>query len=438
MAKAKKKREERVGRAELSVRRTPELDFSRAQEAQRPNQRLAERVSHFRGSACLEAKQICERRRREGLPVYDFGIGETKGALREEVREAGISAYRESKTGYMDPAGIPELRDAVVDWLDLREHYSAENVVVTVGAKQSIFNTFAARCDPGDALFVECAPWVSYLPIATSLGIRGQAIDPLPEHQGPLKVTAEALEHHVRMTPRTKLVLVNTPCNPTGQVYNKLELESLLEVCLRHNLFLVVDMLYWRYLYDDQQFPVLTEEKEARDALILIDGFSKNFRGAGGLRIGWTVAPRDITQAMIRLQSHTTSGASTPAQYAALAAVTTPYDDEMVRELQSKRDLFEEYAAQIDGISFHKTRGAYYSFWDVRELFGRKTESGDTIENSDDLMNYLIEEAGVVGVTGTAFERDGYLRFMFHIDDETIREGLTAAKEAIHRLQRVD
>lgn len=398
-------------------------------------ERVSAKLAKFRPSLTLELKRLVAERLGEGLPVYDFGLGETKGELPAHIRKAGEEAFRRGHTMYGDPAGLPELREAVLGWLGLHDHYGIENVVVTAGAKQSLFNVFLAVCNPADCVLFDAAPWVSYQPLATAAYAFPVMVLPAAGETNYLKVTPDDLRRNLSMRPHAKLFLINSPVNPTAQMYSAKELNSLFDVCVEHKMYFVLDRLYWRVVFDRQAFPEPALDDERKRWLIQVDGLSKNWRRTGGLRIGWSVAPSDVSRAMGNLQSHYTSGPATPTQHAALAAICTPYDDEMCRDLQRKRDLLREHAREIPHVKLWPTPATFYSFWDVRACFGKRTAQGATLRNSDDVMRYLVTAGGVVTASGTGFMQDGYLRLSFATPDEEIIQGMTAAKEALGELK---
>jgi aspartate aminotransferase len=366
--------------------------------------------------------------------VYDFGLGETKGALPEDLRAAGERAYREQRTMYGDPAGLPELRRRVLSWLGLEQHYGPEDVVVTAGAKQSLFNIFLAVCNPADAVLFDAAPWVSYQPLAVAA--YAVPIMVLPRAEGSrLKVTAEDLRRNLQLRPHVKLFLLNNPCNPTAQLYDAREVEELLAVCVEHRVYFVLDRLYWRLVFDGVAYPEPRVDAETKPWLVQVDGLSKNFRRAGGLRIGWSVAPRDLARAMTNLQSHYTSGPSTPAQHVALAAVTRAYDGELLHDLEEKRDRVTAWTGRLPGVDVWPSPATFYSFWDVTGTFGKRAPDGRSIAGSEDLAAYLVERAGVVTAAGAAFLQEGYLRVSFAVPAEELEAGLAAAAEALGELR---
>ncbi|MDH4043908.1 MAG: aminotransferase class I/II-fold pyridoxal phosphate-dependent enzyme [Gemmatimonadota bacterium] len=398
------------------------------------HERISTKISKFRPSLTLELKRLVGERVEAGLPVHDFGLGETKGDLAPHIREAGERAYREGHTMYGDPAGLPEVRKAVLRWLGLEQQYGPENVVITAGAKQSLFNIFLAICNPADIVLFDAAPWVSYQPLAVASYATPIMVLPAAGETHRLKVGPDDLIRNLRMRPHAKLFLLNSPVNPTAQLYAAEEIETLLQICVAHRIYFVLDRLYWKIVFDGGTFPEPRIDAETKPWLIQVDGLSKNFRRTGGLRIGWSVAPTDVSRAMVNLQSHYTSGPAVPTQLSARAAIEQAYDPEMLHDLELKRDLLLREVAGIPLVNVWPTPASFYSFWDVRQALGRTTPSGEVLHTSDDVAAYLIHEGGVVTASGTGFMQDGYLRLSFATPDETIRAGMRAAKEAMGRL----
>jgi len=398
------------------------------------HERISAKLGKFRPSLTLALKSLVGDRVAAGLPVHDFGLGETKGDLAPHIREAGERAFHDGHTMYGDPAGLPEVRRTVLDWLDLGDHYDLDSVVVTAGAKQSLFNIFLAICNPADIVLFDAAPWVSYQPLAVAAYATPIMVLPSAGDGSRLKVTPEDLRRNLRMRPHAKMFLLNNPVNPTAQLYSAEEVEALLRVCVEHRIYFVLDRLYWRIVFDGAVFPEPRIDAETRPWLIQVDGLSKNFRRTGGLRIGWSVGPADITKAMINLQSHYTSGPAVPTQLAARAAIAHQYDPEMVRDLQAKRDLLHREAHGMAHVRIWPSPASFYSFWDVRGAFGRTTPEGDVLRTSDDVAAYLVRSAGVVTASGSGFMQDGYLRISFATPDDTIVQGVRAAQAAFKQL----
>ena len=400
-----------------------------------PNERISAKLSKFHTSLTLALKARTEARREEDLPVYDFGLGETKGELAPYIREAGRKAFTEGHTMYADPAGLPELRAEVLKWLGLDKVYDIVNVVITAGAKQSLFNAFLAICNPADAVLLDAAPWVSYQPLVTAAYGFPVAVIPTGGAENGLKTEPHDLLRNLRMRPHAKIFVLNNPVNPTAQLYTRDQVNALLQICVEHQIYFALDRLYWRILFDVDEYPEPRIDPETKKWLITVDGMSKNFRRTGGLRIGWTVAPDDVAVAMVNLQSHYTAGPARPAQDAALSAIRHPYTGDMVRELRKKRDLLHAEAKDMPHIRIWPTPATFYSFWDVRGAFGKKTPDGEILETSDDVSQYLVEHEGVVTASGSAFLQDGYLRLSFAIEEQTIRDGMAAARRALEGLR---
>lgn len=397
--------------------------------------RISAKLSKFQPSITLALKRLAGERVEKGLPVYDFGLGENRGELAPHIRKAGEDAYREGRTMYGDPAGVPELRQAVLQWLGLADHYGADEVVITAGAKQSLFNIFLAVCNPGDFVLFDAAPWVSYQPLAIAAYASPIMVLPRAGSGSGLKVTPEDLRRNLKMRPHAKLFLLNNPVNPTGQLYSAEEVEALLRVCLEYRIYFVLDRLYWRLVFDGADYPEPRVDEETKPWLIQVDGLSKNWRRTGGLRVGWSVGPADVTRAMANLQSHYTAGPAIPTQHSALAAIVGMYDPELKRDLQRKRDLLQAEARALPYVEVWPTLASFYSFWDVRGTFGKLTPEGTTIRSSDELAEYLLHSAGVVTAPGTAFMQDGFLRISFATPDEQIIEGARAVRKALDKLR---
>ena len=398
-------------------------------------ERISAKLTKFHPSLTLELKRLAGERRARGLPVYDFGLGETKGELAGHIREAGERAYRDGETMYGDPAGIPELREAALRWLGLEREYTPENVLITSGAKQGLFNIFLAVANPADCVLFDAAPWVSYQPLAVTAYAVPVMVLPAAGDANYLKVTPDDLRRNLRMRPHAKLFLLNNPVNPTGQLYSAEEVEALLAVCIEHRIYFVLDRLYWRLVFDGRVFPEPRVDNESKRWLIQVDGLSKNFRRTGGIRIGWTIAPTDLARAMVNLQSHYTAGPAIPTQHSSLAAITQPYTTELRDDMQRKRDLIVQETRALPFVKVWPTPATFYSFWDVRECFGKNTPAGETIRSSDDVTAYLLAEAGVVTASGTGFLQEGYLRISFATPDEHITAGIQAAAKALGALR---
>lgn len=401
-----------------------------------PAQRLSAKMAKFQPSLTLQLKQLVNERKAAGLPVFDFGLGETKGDLDPDLRAAGERAFRDELTMYGDPSGLPELRRAVLDWLSLADHYTIDQVIITTGAKQALFNIFLAVCNPADAVLLDAAPWVSYQPLVTAAYGFPVMVLPRGPQRDRLKVSPDDLRRNLDQRPDARLFLLNNPCNPTGQLHTAEEVNALLDVCVERGVYFVLDRLYWRIVFDGQPYGEPIVNERTKPWLIQVDGMSKNFRKTGGLRIGWSVAPPDVSRAMANLQSHYTSGPAVPTQRAAIAAISKPYNMAMVGAFQQKRDLLHRETRDMPLVDIWPSPAAFYSFWDVRECLGMTTPHGEPIRTSDDVAQYLLRSEGVVTAAGSGFMQDGFLRLSFATQMDQIVDGMAATRRALGALRR--
>ena len=395
--------------------------------------RLAKRVESLGPSCTLELKQMCKYRQSLGLPIFDFGLGENKWPVCSEVKQAFIDSMKNAETGYIEPAGLPELRQEILRWLELEDQYSIEDVIVAGGAKQVLNNIFVSICDPGDTVLLAHGPWVSYAPIIECASARAVQVVSSAHNS---KLTVDDLREALDINPLSKAFLLNNPCNPTGQLYSQEEVDALVELCVQRRVYFILDRLYWRVLFQDDVYPSPRIDSQTKQWIIQVDGLSKNFAKLGGVRIGWSLGPSDLSEVMMRFQSHYSSGAATISQYAALAALRYADWQDMVADLEKKRECFWQLASKLPLVKCFPTEAAFYSWWDVSQCFGMQTAEGKTINDSNDLSHYLLSEYGVVTASGEAFGQDGFLRLCFFIDEEQIHSGLEAVRLALEALRK--
>jgi len=325
--------------------------------------RVSKRSASMGPSATHEAKRVAEERHGRGEPVYDMGIGEAQATPPQAALQGGREAFEYDRTGYAPPEGVPELRDRILHWLGVSEHYDRQNVIVSGGAKSVFDIVFTAICDPGDTLLVDAAPWVSYCPIAALRGIKSERV--IPNSDQHLKITPDDLEQAFKKAGKgVRALLVNSPCNPTAQVYWRDELEALMTKCNELGIYLILDRLYWRIMFDGHDFPAPAINDESRPNLIQVDGLSKNLGKLGGLRVGWSVLPDDVAAAVKHSQAHVSAGAAVPSQFAALHALSS-YDGQHVTWLSEKRTVMTTAATRVEGIQAFPIPGSFYAFWDL-------------------------------------------------------------------------
>jgi aspartate aminotransferase len=375
----------------------------------------------------IDARQRAMRR--EGLPVLSFGAGEPDFPTPQPIAEAGVDAIHQGHTKYTAVNGIPELREAIADRLraDLDVHYSAEQIIVTNGAKEALFNAFQTLLAPGDEVIIPAPYWVSY-EAQVSLAGGKAVIVPTDERSG-FKLRPEQLQQH--LTPRTRLLVLNSPCNPSGVVYSLEELRALGAVLHPTEVGVVSDEIYQRISYNGPSPSFVSAAPDLFDRTILINGASKAY-SMTGWRIGFAAGPLEVIKAMNAIQSHSTSNAATISQYAALTAFRGPQEpvDAMAAAFKERRDVIVGLLNEIPGVRCALPDGAFYAFPDVRDALGRSL-NGRCIESSLDLAGYLLESAYVATVPGEAFGTPGYLRLSYACGMETIREGVARIAAAL-------
>ncbi|MGH2752118.1 MAG: pyridoxal phosphate-dependent aminotransferase [Actinomycetota bacterium] len=359
-----------------------------------------------------------------GEDVIGFGAGEPDFATPEHIVEAAARATGNSAYHRYTPAGgLPELRAAIASKTKRDSAYdvASEQVVVSNGGKQALYNACMAIVDPGDEVILPAPYWVSYPEMIRLAGGTTVALD-TTEETG-FRVTLEQLES--AHTNETKALMFTSPSNPTGSVYPPHEVEAIGRWCLEHDLWIITDEIYEHLVYGDHSFssvPVLVPEMA--DRCIVVNGVAKSY-AMTGWRVGWSIAPRDISKKMISLQSHTTSNVSNVSQVAGLAAVSGDLEAaKMMRAAfdRRRRKIFS-LLNDIDGVHCYEPEGAFYAFPSVKGLFGR-TFAGVTIRSSLDLADVVLGEAKVAFVPGEGFGAPGYARFSYALGDDDLEEGI--------------
>jgi aspartate aminotransferase len=352
--------------------------------------------------------------RAEGIDVCGFGAGEPDFDTPEHIKEAAIKALEEGFTKYTPSAGLPELRTAISEKFskDNSIDYKPNQVIVSNGAKQSCFNAILACCEPGDEVIIPAPYWLSYPDMVKLVGAEPVIVQ--TKASNAYKMTAEEFEN--AMTPRTKMVIINSPGNPTGSVYTREELEALVEVALTEDIFILSDEIYEKLIYDDaSHVSVASLSKEAYDLTITVNGFSKAY-AMTGWRLGYLGAPDHIAKVIDSLQSHSTSGPNSFAQKGAVAALKGSQQcvTDMRDEFNVRREYMYERLAAIPNVSTVKPLGAFYMLADISK-FGL---------SSTNFADRLLSKAEVAVVPGVAFGDDKTVRLSYATDLETIKTGL--------------
>jgi aspartate aminotransferase len=375
---------------------------------------LSSNAAQLTPSLTLAIDSKAKAMRAEGIDVCGFGAGEPDFDTPEHIKEAAIKALQEGFTKYTPSAGLPELRTAISEKFskDNGIDYKPNQVVVSNGAKQSCYNAILACCEPGDEVIIPAPYWLSYPDMVKLVGAEPVIVQTKASNS--YKMTAEEFEN--AMTPRTKMVILNSPGNPTGSVYTREELEVLVEVALTEDIFILSDEIYEKLIYDDaSHVSVASLSKEAYDLTITINGFSKAY-AMTGWRLGYLGAPDHIAKVIDSLQSHSTSGPNSFAQKGAVAALKGSQQcvTDMRDEFNVRREYMFERLAAIPNVTTVKPLGAFYMLADISK-FGL---------SSTNFADRLLSKAEVAVVPGVAFGNDKTVRLSYATDLETIKTGL--------------
>lgn len=395
--------------------------------------KLSERLNRLAPSATLAMSQKSSEMKAQGIDVINLSVGEPDFNTPDHIKTAAKEAIDENYSKYSPVPGYPDLRKAIVDKLHRENQldYEVAEILVSNGAKQSVCNTLMALVDEGDEVIIPAPYWVSYPQMVKLAG--GNPTILKTGFAQEFKILPEQLE--AAITPKTKVIILCSPSNPTGSVYSQSELEGLAHVILKHeDLYVIADEIYEHINYVGKhesiaQFPGMKERT------IIVNGISKAY-AMTGWRIGYIAAPEWIVKGCNKLQGQYTSGPCSISQRAAIAAYTQSQAcvEEMRQAFQRRRDLIVKLAKDIHGLEVIEPNGAFYLFPKCNYFFGKSTD-GYYIKNSTDLSMYLLEKAHVATVGGDAFGEPNCLRMSYATSDENIQEALRRIKNALEQLQ---
>lgn len=394
---------------------------------------LASRLSSIQPSATIAISDRAAALRAQGIDVISFGLGEPDFPTPLNIREGAKAAIDQGHTRYTRVRGATPLLTAIADDASRRRGvpFSPSEVVVSVGAKHSLFNLALALYEPGDEVIIPSPYWVSYPEQALLLGAVPKIV-PTHEADG-FRLTPEALE--AAIGPRTKAVVLCTPSNPTGSAYDRASLEALAQVLRRHDCWVIVDEIYSQLVYDGfEQVSLVTVAPDLRDRIAIVDGASKAY-AMTGWRIGWMLVPPALASACEMVQSQATSNPDTIAQQATITALTGDRSEmaAMVAEFAARRRLMVEGLQAIAGIQCRVPEGAFYAFPSVKGLLGKR--AGETVLHDDmAVAAFLLESARCAVVPGSAFGAPGYVRLSYATSQAQIREGLARIAAAVATL----
>lgn len=375
---------------------------------------ISERAAQLTPSLTLSIDSKAKAMKAEGIDVCGFGAGEPDFDTPEHIKAAAIEALQAGFTKYTPSAGIPELRAAIAEKLSVDNGltYRAGQVVVSNGAKHSCYNAILATCQPGDEVIIPAPYWVSYPDMVRLVGAEPVIIPTMERNNW--KMRAEDFEN--AMTPRTKMLILNSPCNPTGSVYTSEELEAIVEVASGEDIYILSDEIYEKLVYDDaKHVSIASLSKEAYDLTITVNGFSKSY-AMTGWRLGYLAAPEPVAKAVDSIQSHTTANPSSFSQRGALAALKG--DQQSVADMREEFDMRRNYMldrlSKIPNVTAVKPQGAFYVLVNISQL-------GLTSQNFADR---LLSKSNVAVVPGAAFGDDRTIRLSYATSIDIIKKGL--------------
>lgn len=384
---------------------------------------IADRLNRISPSRTTAMRTLSQGLKAQGKDVLAISSGEPDFDTPRHIKDAAIAAIEAGETRYTDVAGTLALRRAVAEKFrrDSGLEYAPEEIIVATGGKQVIYDAIIATINPGDEAIIPTPAWVSY-PDMVGMADGKPVLLPCGPNQG-FKLTPEQLE--AAITPRTKWLILNSPCNPSGAVYSAAELRALGEVLLRHpQVWVFSDDIYEKLIYDGREFATMAQaEPRLRDRCVTMNGCSKAY-AMTGWRIGFGAAPRTLVKAMDKLQGQSTSNTCSIAQAAAIAALTGTQEptETMRAAYERRRDAVVSLLDSTPGLRCHSPEGAFYAFPDMTACLDRTTRGGRRIGNDEDFVLALLEEEGVATVQGQAFMFPGHFRISFATSDENLAE----------------
>lgn len=394
---------------------------------------LSKRAKMISPSPTLAIDAKAKSMKSQGINVLNFGVGEPDFDTPDNIKEAAIGAIKRGITKYTAVAGTDSLKQAIVDKLkkDNGLSYSLQEIVVSSGAKHSLYNAFQVIVDEGDEVILPAPYWVSYEEQIKLAG--GNPVIVEGKEENGFKITEEQLRKAINS--KTKAIILNTPSNPTGAVYSRSELEALGRVIEETGIMVVSDEIYEKLLYDgSEHVSIASLSPKLKELTIVINGVSKAY-SMTGWRIGYAAARKEIVQAMTSLQSHSTSNPTSIAQEASIEALAGTQEpvEEMLRSFSDRREYMLKRLQGIEGVTCNRPGGAFYLYPNFSALFG-KQYNGQAVNDSNELANLLLEEAKLAFVPGEAFGTKGNLRISYATSMENIREGMDRLEAFLNKL----
>ncbi len=395
---------------------------------------LTQKIKNMSESPTIAIGEKAKKLKENGIDVISFGVGEPEFDTPENIKEKAVEAIQAGFTKYTPVTGIDELKKAICKKLehDNMLDYSPSEIIVSCGAKHSLYNISQVLLEKDDEVIIFAPYWVTYPAQVALTGAKPVVIDTTKFDD----LTIPKRELNKYLTPKTKAIILNNPCNPSGKVYSREELEVIAQIATDNDIVIVSDEIYEKYIYEDVPFmSIASLGKDVKDRTITVNGVSKTY-AMTGWRIGYAAGPQKIVDAMRKLQGQVISNPVSIAQYAAAEALSGPQDgiDDRRQKYQERRDYIVNELNSIEGISCRMPEGTFYAFPKISDLFGRK--SGDIIiKNSLDFCAFILDEARVAMVPGKAFGCDNFARLSYATDIQSIKIGQERIKVAIEKLK---
>jgi aspartate aminotransferase len=396
--------------------------------------RLSARTRSIKPSPTLSMNAAAKALKAAGEDIINFGVGEPDFDTPDNIKEAAIRAINEGFTKYTAVGGIDELKNAIIEKFknDNGLSYEKDEILVSCGAKHSLYNIAEALFEQGDEIIIPAPFWVTY-PDQVLLNDATPVIAPTAEENS-FDLTPDILKK--KITSKTKALILNSPSNPTGLAYDRKCLENIAELAIEHDFYIISDEIYEKLVYDGfEHISIASLGEEIKQRTIVVNGLSKS-HSMTGWRLGFTAGPKDITKAMTNIQSQSTSNATSIVQKAAVEALTGPQDflPVMMTEFDKRRKYMVERLNNMAGVSCKTPVGAFYAFPNMSSFFGKKFDD-TVINNSLDMSTYFLKQAKVATVPGSAFGDDRFVRFSYATSMDIIQKGLERIEKALGDLK---
>jgi aspartate aminotransferase len=391
---------------------------------------ISKRLQSIKPSPTLAIDAKANSLKQQGIDVINFGVGEPDFDTPQNIKDAAINAINSGFTKYCPVAGTIEIKNAIIEKFkrDNNLDYFPEQIIVSSGAKHSLYNLFQSILDDGDEVIVPAPYWVSYPDMIALAG--GKPVIIQTSDKANFKATFADIEKV--LTAKTKAIVINSPSNPTGGSYSYAELKAIADVCIKNKILIISDEIYEKLVYDNFRFTSIAQVlPQAKEFTVIINGVSKAY-AMTGWRIGYAAGSKDIISAMTKIQSQSTSNASSISIKAAVEALNGSQEcvESMRKEFEKRRDYIVNRLKNIPGVNCRKPEGAFYVFPNIKELLG-KNFKGRVINTDLEFADYLLNDAKIAVVAGTAFGAEGYIRISYATSIENIKSGMDRLEIAL-------